>query len=454
MKDSFIKKKIGLLALLVTLHFSAISQHGNPLQFLSEVSQSAQVNPSYQNNTEKLVVGLPIISGIWLNGNANFSAGRLELNNSLSSFYNAQNQPGEVFFSAQLPLLFLSLKRKTGTFSFSISEKLIGVMNFDEEVINFFAQGLQPYYGKNESIGKISFTAHHYREIAAGYSSKLANGICVGIRPKILFGKLFYDVDIKNFNISTPSGSETLKISPEGNYTISGPIKIVLDEEMNTQAIKPDITKGDLFFKLRNMGAGVDLGISYSPNKRSKLALSVLDLGFTKLKYKTYDARFTNSLHYNKYSLYQSSNNSPASDYRTPSEAIEAFADSLPHITTPNNLHKGIMEMLPFQINATLEYKLPNNLQIGASNHFSRYKKQSANFLTGFVRTQLNQKYELVGTLSLYNVKRILPGLGASYTGNSAQYFISTNNILHLMQATSAKNLNLYFGINFLFATN
>lgn len=130
------------------------------------------------------------------------------------------------------------------------------------------------------------------------------------------------------------------------------------------------------------------------------------------------------------------------------------MGDSILYISIINDYSKQTLEPLPFQFNVQLKHKLPNNLQLGAANHFTYYKNHSSNFFSGYVQAQLSNKFEAVATLSLYNFEKIMPGLGVNYSGQSVQYFLSTNNIIELIQTTSSKNLNLSFGVNFLFSVH
>lgn len=455
MKKSF-GKKLHLIALLALFSVSAFAQHGNPLQFFDNISQASQVNPAFQNKTEKLVVGLPIIGGTKVNWNANFTIADFHTDDfsfDYANFYNALDEPGNTFSMAHVPIIFLSLRKQNKTFSLSISERFIGTSHFSEEILNFYAQGLQPYYGKTEDIGSISIKTQYFREISFGYANQIWKNLSIGIRPKIIYGKLYYEVDNVNLAVETISDEEILRVKPDGDINISGPVKLTTDEENQFVSIKPDIKPTDYFLKPQNMGAAIDLGFNYKLDKQTEISLSIIDLGFTSVKFKAYTTTFTETLDYNKNNLYQS-HNPEAPNYWSPQYAARIMSDSIPYISIVNNFEKRTLEALPFQLNIQIKRKLNNNLQLGAANNFTYFKSHSSNFLSGFIRSQLNDNFEAIATLSLYNFEKIMPGIGISYTGQSAQFYLSSNNILELVQTTSAKNLNLSFGVNFLFSTD
>jgi hypothetical protein len=449
-------KKICLLVFIVSLWLPAISQNGNPLQFLRGVSQSSVVNPAFRNKTDKLVVGLPIVSGANINWGANFSAENLtseQFSFDFQKFYDSLNETGNAFSAAQVPLIYLSLNKKNKTYSFSVTEKTIGTTNFDNEFLNFAAQGLLPYYNNNEQFSPMSLKTQYYREIALGYSTEIREGLTVGFRPKVLFGRFNYNIDNVTIDVSTNNETNQLIVSPTGSYSVSGPVKLVISDEYEAYSVQPDIKPSDYFFKFKNMGAGVDIGLTYNFNKQTEVALSVLDFGFTSLKSQTYNFEFTESLHYNENRLYQSSD-SLAPNYWSPQYAMRIMADSIPYISTILEANERKINALPLQINAQFKHTLTNKIQLGVSNHFTYYKNYSNNFLSGFVSSTIGQKFEAASTLSLYNTNKVLLGIGGSYTGNLFQFYISTNNILELIQPYSAKNLNLWFGVNFLFSTD
>lgn len=455
MKDS-VWRKIYLLAFIICLCLPAISQNGNPLQFLSGVSQSSLVNPAFQNKTDKLVVGLPFVSGASLNWDANFSMEYFTSERfafDYQKFYDSLNESGNAFTTVQVPLIYLSMRDKKRAFSFSVTEKMIGTTNFDSEILNFVAQGLQPYYNNDDQFSPISLKEQIYREIALGYSTEIREGFTIGFRPKVLFSRFYYDIDNITIDVTTNNETEQLLVSPIGRYTFSGPVEVIQNEENDAAAVKPDVKPGDYFFKFRNMGAGIDIGISYNFDKNTELALSVLDLGFTSIKHETYNFDFDESLHYDTNQLYQSSD-PEAPNYWAPKYAIRTMGDSIPYKSNVTENTNRNIDALPLQINAQLKHTLPNSIQVGASNHYTYYKNHSNNFLSGFVYSTIGQRFEASSTLSLYNIENIMLGVGGSYTGKLAQFYFSTNNILELMQASSVKNLNLWFGVNFLFSTD
>ncbi len=456
MRKHIRKEKIYLFLLLATMVLSVRAQNSNGLTFLSNVSQASLINPAYQNTTEQLVVGLPVISGMNMQWDNNFAINNIISKNfviDFEEFYQSVDGNPVAFASSSLPLIYLSLKRNKQTFGFSISDKVVANSYFDKEILQFLSEGLLPYYGRDDSFDPISFKAKYFRELSISYAVQVQEKLSVGIRPKILFEKFYYHIDNCRITTTTYAQEENFAVIPQGSYMVSGPVEIIYDEETESASVKPNIKPADYFFKLKNMGAAIDLGLSYKPNNQSEIQFSVTDLGFTSHKKNTYHIIFNDSLHYQKHELYQSSD-SLASNYLSPEQAILRFRNSVPYITTPDLVTKRRYELLPVQINLQLKYKVSKNTWFGASNNYIGYKNHSNNYLSGFISTFFGTHFETAGSLTLNNFKKISPGLSCSYTGQKAQIYLSTNNILTMIKPTSSKNLNLCFGVNILFTSN
>lgn len=450
-------KKLLLYTLAVFAFFSrGMAQDGNPLQFLRAVSQSSNYNPAIQNHSEKLVLGLPLISGFYFDWNSNFSTDYFFYNGfdySFSRFYNALNEPGETTATISSPLIYLSLGNGKQTFSLSIRDRILADTKFDNEVLEFINNGLAPYYyGNDESFGPINFKAFYYREFALSYATEIWDGLSIGIRPKLLTAHFYYDVVDFSFETQTDLSSETLALVPSGSYKISGPVTITYDPQEGKTEIRPDPSPSDYLFGFRNLSPAVDIGIDYQNNSGFEIAASVSDLGFLKFKHNNYEISYTDTIRYAEKDLYQSYDREEE-DYKEPRTALQELSDSIAYTITANAMNENITQDLPVKFNLTIKQTLSKNTQAGLSGQLTFFDNNNDHYLTGFVHTRFNPRFEMAGTLSVLNFNKILPGVGFSYTGRWIQYYLSTNNITDLVKPTSAKYLNLCFGMNFLFST-
>ncbi|WP_167604648.1 DUF5723 family protein [Maribellus sediminis] len=450
-----IKSLLLILISILTFAVPCKSQDGNPLQFLPGVSQSSFFDPAHQNESKKLIIGFPLISGASFDWKSNFSLDYIFSKNftySLGNFYDELGEPGDATGTFDIPMFYLSLKKYDHNFSLSIRDRIYATGYFDHEILKFLDQGIQPYYGQNQDFGPVIFKSYYFRELAVGYAYEIWEGFSVGVRPKILFARFYYDVTELNFEVTTNEESEQLILKPNGNYTLSAPVEVTYIEEIGATNIRPNPRPNDYFFNFHNLSPAIDLGINYRFDNGLQISAAILDLGYIGFKHNTYDVEFTDAIRYSRDDLYQSKFPDEP-NYKEPKLAIQAFSDSIPYITTAGKVSKREIERIPLKFTASLKQKLTNSLDLGVSGQLTYTKKYTDNYISGFMHTQLGEKVNLAATVSLLNFHKFLPGVAASYTGRRAQFYLSTNNITGFVAPTSAKYLNLSFGVNFLFST-
>jgi hypothetical protein len=105
------------------------------------------------------------------------------------------------------------------------------------------------------------------------------------------------------------------------------------------------------------------------------------------------------------------------------------------------------------KINIAGKYIFSDKLTAGFHNQFKNYKLEPLNLFSVFATATWHPKFAFYGSLSLLNTQNVFPGFGASYTTNWLQIYFTSNNILGIIQPLASKQLNLSFGVNFLFDT-
>lgn len=445
-----------IVIIICFLALNASAQNGNPLQFLEKVSQASITNPAHKNHTEQLVVGLPMLSGMNLEWNANFSFDYVFAENfdySFRKFYDNLEGPGEAFLTSRIPILYLSKTTGKHTYSFSISENLIGLTRFDRGLAQFIDNGVKPYYNAPaEEFGPAAFHSSHYKEVALGFSTEIVKGLRVGIRPKLIIGRLYYDLPQVTVQVSTDNANREVLVKPNGTYIAAAPVTLYEDPEFHYTSLKSEPKLGDYFFNFKNISPGVDVGISAQITENTKASVSVTNIGYFTLKGPVFAMTYSRPVRYSEPLQYQSSD-PEGEDYLEAKEALSLFSDSIPFIITGEPLDMNIKENLPLNVFVSASHQFYNESRVGVRGQMTSYHEQSENYITAYYHSSTDRPFNWVATVSMHNMKDILPGVGISYTGNYLQYYLATNNILKLVQPASAKNINLSFGINFLFST-
>ena len=127
-----------IVGIILSVQILGFSQESNFLQFLPGVSQSSTLNPAIQNKTDKIVIGIPVISGMQFGWNSNFSLNSLfskGFSYSFANFYDNLDKQGKARFAANLSMFYTSFKLNNWNLSFSLSEKIYGTTTFDRDIV-------------------------------------------------------------------------------------------------------------------------------------------------------------------------------------------------------------------------------------------------------------------------------------------------------------------------------
>jgi hypothetical protein len=446
----FWMRKTGIIILMVWLVIAgAKSQETSSLLFIPGVPQASFENPAFQNQTGKLAMGIPILSGIYANWNSSvpfnslFSEG---FNYSVERLYNAIEQSGKVQSGTKFSIFYASIKHNRSTFNVSVSERGIGNGKFGREIVRMIDKGIRSYYGTNENLGAASFQIRHYKELSIGVARGLWDDLDIGFNAKVLFGK--YYLDTKEFDLvfKTDTRQRELLLLPEGSYIMSGPLSY------DGKSFRANIFAGDYFFQPRNLGFAFDAGFVLRPNSRTDIAVSILDIGMIGFGHNVFDMTMARPIRFTENKLYQS--NAPNAEfYVEPREALKLIADSVSFLLEIEGTNQHYFSTLPIKLNISGKQYLSEVMSVGLSNQFSYYRKHPVNLFSAFTHIKIKRRFELAGTLSVYNLSDIFPGLATSYTGNRTQFFFAANNILGFVRPESSKHVNLCLGMNFLFNT-
>ncbi|MFW6370318.1 MAG: DUF5723 family protein [Bacteroidota bacterium] len=424
------------------------AQETSPLFFLSGVPQASLENPARQNQPGKLIVGIPILSGIHMNWNSNMAFNYLfsdGFSYSFHRFYDALDENGKTQAGINMSVFFASLKHNNLTYSISVSEKGVANGNFDREIVRLIRDGLIDFYGTDQNLGSGFLQFRHYKELSFGVAAEFWEGLDIGIRPKLLFGKYFLDTNDFEVAVTTDTQNNDLLIGVEGEYFMSAPLSY-------DESFRANIIPGDYFFQARNLGFALDAGFVLQTDNGIEWSASLLDAGAIGFNHKAFDMNMARPFRYSEEKHYRS--HTPETEhYVEPREALRHLSDSLSFFLQVEDSNKRMLSVLPMKINAAAKVYVSEKTSLGLANQFVYFKRQPVNIVSAFTNIKFGTSFELAGNVSLYNLNEIAPGIGAFYSARRTQFFLATNNILGFIYPTSAKHLNLSLGMNFIFDT-
>jgi hypothetical protein len=449
MSGIFQEKISHFLILLPLIFFGGLTaQETSPLYFLPGVPQASLENPAIQNRSGKLVIGLPVLSGIHLNLNSNMAFNYLFTDGfsySFHRFYDTLDDKGKTQAGVRTSVFYASIRHNKLTYSISVSER--GTLNgsFDRELIRLIRDGLIDFYGTNQIMGGGFLQFMHYKELGLGVASEIWEGFDIGIRPKLLFGKYFLDTNDFDVELTTNTQNNDIMVGMEGTYHMSGPLSY-------DESFRANIFPGDYFFQARNLGFAFDAGLVLKTDNAIEWSVSLLDIGAIGFGHKVFDMKMARPFIFPEEDHYQS--HDPDSEhYLEPREALKTFADSISFFLEVEDSNQRTVSFLPMKLNVSAKYNVSEKTAVGLSNQFIYYRRHPVNMLSAFSNFKFGSRFEMAGILSLYNLVEVAPGFGLSYSARRTQFFLASNNILGIIYPSKAKHLNLSLGMNFLFDT-
>ncbi len=449
-------KAVAAIAFLMPLTPEINARDGAALYFLQSISQSSLSNPAVQSRTaNKLVIGIPLISGATVDWNANIPLNALFYDGfeyDVKRLYEALDETGKVNASAGISMFFTSFQHNNFSLSFSVRDRLLLEATADREIARFVADGTLGSFGKTENFGDLTMFLTHYREVAPGFSLRLREDLDIGLRAKILFGRFHFSGEDLHFSAETDRENDELLLTGKGSYFVSGPFSYTKSSDAHVAGFSVDAAPGDYFFKLRNLGLALDFGVIYRPNDYWELSAGILDAGLLGFRHKSFDMEFVRPAQFSEYALYQS-NNPDGAFYREPRVALMNLADSVSQIVNVRKLNTRNLLALPVDIHLAARRHLSEKISAGLYNQVSFYRLQPQNMLSAFFTAATGSRFELSGSVSSVNFRNIMPGFGAVYTGEMVQIYFTSSNISGIIQPFASKQLNLSFGVNFLFGT-
>lgn len=348
----------------------------------------------------------------------------------------------------EIPLLNLGYNSDFGSFNFRIQEniQLMTVLKggFSEFLTNSSSQSIQ--------INKPQIfpaQASHYREYSLGYAREVVkNKLSVGLRAKLYFGKLSVSSDAQG-EVVKNDNNFYLKIRDQVEFSF--PMNIVLDTDSLLRSVElpSDFSGGDYLMNSKNTGVGFDIGLTYKINPDLVFSASVVDLG--KINWRNNLKRMTFN---GEYKFPQSFIASSDDNILTKDTGFSNETTDLTKLYKIKIDESPYSTQLPVTFYAGLKYQINPKLNIGMVNRFISTQSMSFNSLSITGIYDVNKKlaissgYSILGK-SYYNIP-----FAILYSGNAAQYYLGTDNLLYLIDPTTAEFSGITLGMCFFLFRN
>jgi hypothetical protein len=311
-------------------------------------------------------------------------------------------------------------------------------------LISLAWKGNGQYIGNTADFSGIGVDATHYREYAIGYARDITDKIVIGGRLKYLQGLS---------NISTKRS--TIKYSINGEdfaYTAQTDILVncslpeeVWDTSHNNNNSGFDV--GKYLMNSQNKGYGIDLGGSYKLNDKFSFGASVLDLGYIHWKsgVKNYSSN-VESFTFDGIDVSQfiGKNDSATTAY------INHFTDSISDIFKIKETKNSYSTPLTTKVLLTGIYSLTPKDKVGLLVSSEFYKGIHPALTVSYNKMFFNMLSTSV-SYSIINRSYMNLGFGMALNLGPFQSYILTDNFYCFLSPESTRNVNVHFGLNYIF---
>ncbi len=428
--------------LFIILMFIPVFLHGQQNQQLFHMhylGESNFLNPAVQSEC-KWFIGIPVLSSVHINyTNSGFSYKQLVRNTSESTYslnidkvVNRLGWRTRIGTEFHTTLFALGYKRDDYYFAFSIIEKNNIPLTFPKDLFSLGWEGNSFFEGESARLKGTSAYAMHYREYALGISKQNRDGNFIGLKGKLLFGKLNLAVPKSDISLYTDENTFDLTLDGEMRINMSAPIIFEhANGQMTSSYYDESVNIMQLVFNRKNWGLAFDAGFIYEWNENVTLSGSILDLGFI---------RWRSNL-----------NNISAEEYYTyqgilvdSGNVFESILDSVNFEFT----NEPYTTMLPIKMYLGAEYHVSDKLEARALVSGIAYRTKFCPALTLSADYNPFGHVHLIGSYSVMCRSFKNLGLGFSLGRNPLQFYVISDNVLGLIWPLSARNINLRFGLN------
>jgi hypothetical protein len=434
------KKYYLVLILVVSLQFSIHGQSGMSLYHLQNSTiQGNHFNPAFIPEG-KLFLGLPVLSGVAFDYNSRNSYNDIIVKENGKKLWNTENftsllkNRNYVSVEAEISTFYLGIRaNQTTAYSLFVNDKIGARTFYSKDIVQLVLKGNSSFIGRELDLSKVAADARYYREIGLGYWKDFPDQkFTIGVRLKYLIG--FFNASSSNnfdgkMTISEDNFNTNFDFS-NATFNTSG---VDLFSDGSSAAISSHLIGNS------NTGFGIDLGANLHINKQLSMALAINDVGFINWKVdpKNYNVQDT-TFDYRGITLkdvdnFQQTLENSISDKFVSNETANAYKTSL---------NSRIYASMTFQID-------PKSKITGSIANHGVLGRLRMLYAVGYTRS-FGKVFTVSGNLIKSPQHGVDIGIGYTVDLGLVQFYLATDKLIGLRDATSISALDLRFGINFI----
>lgn len=440
-----VSKYIIILVLLIFTKTLSVGQ--NTMYFHKGLPQSTLLNPVFTSSCN--YIGVPVISSLYFNyDNTAFSYNQLfpksasgtrtvDINFLADKMHNLDLINSEV----NTNLFSLGMWYEDYYFNFNIAEKTGLWATLPGELADLAWGGNTQYVGETFEATRLGIRFSYYREYSLSATSWLNDDWKIGLRPKLLFGKLNLDTRNEKLQLYTENENFDLDVSATYEAYSSLPLELQKDAEGNISSVSvEEINYLDLLMNGQNPGFAFDAGVLHDYSEKINFYASLTDLGIIRWRSNLNSISVNQSIEYTGVTQEEI-------EY---GYNIRDIVDSLENSWQTNTSKQPYTTFLPVKLYAGLTYSLNSKTDMGFLNRTMYFKRRLYPSFTISYNTEFFDFLSVTASYSYRNYAFDNIGAGISFQNKSAQFYVITDNILAI-SPLRVRNLNFRFGVNLFF---
>lgn len=397
-------------AALILSCAAANAQTFNSGYFLDNFAYSYRLNPSLMSEKSFLALGVGNINAniqsdlglsSFLFPTDNGLVTGLHSDISAEQFLGGLPEVSNIGLGANINLLARGKRKENKFRNFEINLRSDVGMALPKGFFAFLKEG------SNDSaydLSSLSANANVMAEIAYGRAKYIKKNFILGYRLKVLQA---YGADANFDKLSLTVNSNELKGDGNGNMNVAaGPFVLPTDDEGNLDINNLRNLSVNMSGFKPNLGAAVDLGVTWEIGKNLKLSAGITDLGFVNYKY-NYAGRAEASVDFNGLEI-----NTEGDVTKNVKEQVNAKLDEIKNSFNwkLSSANRSVNQMLPYTVDLGARFRIPffRRLSVGALYTY----KNLTNVKGGYSDTRFG------ATLTPFNWFSVSANVGKSSMGD------------------------------------
>ena len=407
------------------------------------IGTASTLNPAFRQ-TNKVQIGLPVLSAYQFGlGNSGFTLDQVTHFNGDTMFFDVDRLPDVLrdrnFMNIDQSIGLLSVCINRPTYSAELFANLTTnfVFEYPGDLFRLAIEGNAAHLGETLAFGSIGFDLNNYAEAGVRYARQLGK-LTVGVAPKLVVG--LQNISTVHNDISLHTAETTFDL--EGNMDVLVQTAGFFDSTFATGLGENALREMAAF---RNLGWGVDLGATYRYSDALTFSMSMTDIG--RVRWKSMVRSFTSQGQYqfSGVDLFELVEQSDTLN------GFDAYIDSLGSMFELKEFSQPYSTWLPARFYAGASYRVLKNTHAGVT--FSSQwntRRMSPSFGIG-VTQYVGRKLAASVTYSYFNRDWFNVGVGLLAGAGPFELFVTSDNILGLVNYRKVRNAHVHAGIQLAF---